>query len=344
MTQLKIFRFLKTFSLIAVSCASLSAYAGGGMSGGGFGAPNPYDPSSLILVDYLANSDVASEKAVNGEVAPLYRDILFEGVREIKTLAAHKLAASRIEKWKKEYTVLAKILEHYLSTMTWNFTESEIGTPSETYVYSNPNVKARVRPVLYFDYCRGVSASIKDFGQFTMLSQAGAMIHESFRQIQIRKSFNSESINTSIIQRMVTLLMFSEPKLLSQTDRDLFLVFKTTNLVQVESKLKTLKSSYCKSQDAVFGPQEICASSTESLVLRKDLGKVLSKQMDYLEIAIVNSSDLSKTKKLGDVLDQVFDVIDDLVEINVNAATVEYNDATVGLNCAVDSALLELRD
>lgn len=342
MTQIKPLKIVSTFAVAVICCAALAAHAGGGMSGGGFGTPAIKNPSSLILVDYLANSDITPKNELTGEGTGINTDYSLVGAKEIKTLSAQRLALSRVEKWKGEYTVLVKILEHYLNTMNWDFSDEKVKTPDEMYVYMNASIESDIRPVLYFDYCKGVTANSNDYSAFTPASQSGSMLHESFRQVQIRhKSLFPVNFNTAKIQRMVTLMMFSEPQKLSVQDRELFSIFKSANYTTIETKLAAFKNDYCKNTIAQLGPKEICMLSANDLLEKQNLGVILHDLSDFVTDLIIKAHELTQATKYREYSVQVSDVIQDLVEINVSANTVQYRDAVLNMSCKVSEGLSE---
>lgn len=217
-TQSSFLRAL-VFSTLLLTGVSSFAQKSGGESGGGGGVL--LSPSGPVLLDFF-NIDVnfKDSKNLQGLSAsrvgsPVSDSFVINRTTSAKLRQKHpafELALGTLERWQAMYFDVAGIraLTALQDPLQWSFVE----TPLSAAVHFPPGV-APSAPTAIAAYYQAdafkytVTLNRKLWNELGVFSQAGLIIHEGLRHLQIAFSdrFNEESL-----QRATALFMMCEPK------------------------------------------------------------------------------------------------------------------------------------
>lgn len=317
------------FILVSYSSPQILA-AGPNDGGGGFGIPTPN--GNLVLVDYIANPDLVPKTELEGDPSNsmLPNDNLTERKISVSELNAYNEALYRIQLWKNTFTVPLLALEKFLLDMKWTFTNETIMEPFERYYLPQGVSNEGIRPILYFDPCYGVSASISNYPLLTMNSQIGAIIHEGLRLIQLRQHNQGYfKLDTKMIQRLVALLVFKKPSELTVEDKKTFKDFLKMNYDSQINSLTQVQKIVCEQKEYQRNYTKICQLSGFKLLESKELGKFLSQISDDLvkKISIelrTHEGVPESVIETRELLHRIHTVTRNLVDTNVSASTLQY--------------------
>lgn len=161
--------------------------------------------------------------------------------------SAFDLALTIIEKWETKFLDITAGTIHtaFMLPLNWTYTEKELSA-AESYLPLPTILRENIKTAAYYDKNDrnySVQISRKIWNELGIISQAGLLVHETFRHLQIGWSnqFDEESL-----QKATALIMMCEP----HSSINLYLFYVTQNRSDLATLLvgnfDDVIKKYCK--------------------------------------------------------------------------------------------------
>jgi hypothetical protein len=196
-----------------------SVYAKGVESGGGGGVvlvPHhaPVLMDYFTVIDSIADLPISTEvPSIANKASLLSFSIIKENEATIrKSNKAFDKAMGILESWSQmPYDVMSfEVLNAFTAPLVWNFTEQKLTAPP-FYLPPGLPAEAEVAVAAYYAQVKNnvnVSISKTFWNQMSLNDQAGLLIHESLRQVQIgfKNGYDDE-----VLQRVTAIYLLCQP-------------------------------------------------------------------------------------------------------------------------------------
>jgi len=220
MSKMK-YRLLNSVAALGIAFTlSHSAFAGNGTSGGGYRCELAQKKSVLLdLVDTFPSdfNTSISKKAAPVVLGKVGNMLAYEKKSAVDLTEAYALAKARLDLWftAGNSKTLIRFLRQALSGMEFRFSKFAVPRSGEAYSASAETLSLceKIIPVVVYTPELGAIVSTEDWNLLDVFSQAGLLIHEAMRHLQLAyQVIQVKNENVVKLQKVVANLMIKNPK------------------------------------------------------------------------------------------------------------------------------------
>jgi hypothetical protein len=227
--------------MVLVCCLlGAQAYAGAGSSGGGFVCD--LTDGTEVLLDLIEYNPGFKDTYTFSKTQPLKfgrvgKKLGYEK-RDVKSFPAYDFAMQKLKTWEASSPTIIKMIEQALPNVDWRFSEFKVTTGNETFVASDETRKVctKIRPAILYTQQFGALVSGADWIAGGDSTQAGWIIHEALRYVQLNYS---SDLSTEKLQKLTATILLEDPSKIETLETADYLDGKI--LDQAKQKIATAK-------------------------------------------------------------------------------------------------------